>query len=624
MARSKLVSLKIRNFGCIGSEPVEIALDNIVCLVGKNNCGKTTILRAYECAQGSESLSEDDIFKNRPEGDLTEVELVVHIPDGIYNVDAKWKYDDDRYGMQLVRSRWQWRVAGEAPIRQTWDPEAQDWSTDGKAGGADNVFKSRLPQPLRIDSLQDAHKEHEELLKLITEPVASELKLLQSEAKSGLYKAIGKVVEEAFEPVLRYQKDIDDLSGQLDRGFKGIFPDLGISINVSLDRPSIDAAKLLAAGSSVKIKEGGSESFLRQQGTGSRRALFWSLLQVRNQLQRRRKLAGEKEKELGKTAEALAKEEAKAKPNKDKILEFQNKLKSLENTPAEEIAAFPGHILLIDEPENALHPMAARAARNHLYALSKDAGWQVMLTTHSPYFIDPLEDHTTIVRLERIGNQTCPKTYRTENINFSQEEKENLRALIQLDTSLAEMFFGSYPVIVEGDTETAAFIAAVVEPGELLSQQICLIPSRGKGLIEPLIKLVTHFGVSFGILHDTDAPKKSDGTANGMWSLNMKIEKAVAAARTKGLDVRHKLSVPNFENLLGIHESDKDKPILAYRSAKTGDTKQQVIKLFTELFQDIEHKPLSYIDGNYEAELTKKVTGWAASNRPGDAKFKAA
>jgi predicted ATPase len=51
--RSKLLRLSVRNIGCIGDEGIEIDLDDIVCLVGKNNAGKFTILKAYELAQGS-------------------------------------------------------------------------------------------------------------------------------------------------------------------------------------------------------------------------------------------------------------------------------------------------------------------------------------------------------------------------------------------------------------------------------------------------------------------------------------------------------------------------------------------------------------------------------------------
>ena len=42
---SKLVKMKTVNLGCIGPEGLVIALDDIICLVGANNAGKSTVLR---------------------------------------------------------------------------------------------------------------------------------------------------------------------------------------------------------------------------------------------------------------------------------------------------------------------------------------------------------------------------------------------------------------------------------------------------------------------------------------------------------------------------------------------------------------------------------------------------
>lgn len=150
--RSKLVRITVRNIGCIGNEGVEIELDNVVCLVGKNNAGKSTILRAYELAKGSAAF---DVSRDRcqyaPPDQPSEVLLEVHIPDGIGNVDDKWKTHKD--GLLIVKSRWQWIGPSFQKVRTTWDPTGGPdglgtWAEDGKAGGADPVFSSRLPRPL--------------------------------------------------------------------------------------------------------------------------------------------------------------------------------------------------------------------------------------------------------------------------------------------------------------------------------------------------------------------------------------------------------------------------------------------------------------------------------------------
>lgn len=50
-----------------------------------------------------------------------------------------------------------------------------------------------------------------------------------------------------------------------------------------------------------------------------------------------------------------------------------------------------------------LHPPAIRLAREALYKLANLENWQVMITTHSPIFIDVSKPHTTITRVEKIG-----------------------------------------------------------------------------------------------------------------------------------------------------------------------------------------------------------------------------
>jgi putative ATP-dependent endonuclease of OLD family len=54
-ARPRLKQLVIRNFRGIGNKPVTIELDKIVALVGPNNVGKSSILRAYEVAMSEGS-----------------------------------------------------------------------------------------------------------------------------------------------------------------------------------------------------------------------------------------------------------------------------------------------------------------------------------------------------------------------------------------------------------------------------------------------------------------------------------------------------------------------------------------------------------------------------------------
>lgn len=124
--RSKLLRMTIRNIGCIGNEGVDIALDNIVCLVGKNNAGKSTVLRAYELAKGSVSFDPThDRHQHAQPEQPSEVLLEVHIPRGIGNVDDRWKQERDEF--LVVKSRWQWCAPDFQKVRPHGiSPEAMD------------------------------------------------------------------------------------------------------------------------------------------------------------------------------------------------------------------------------------------------------------------------------------------------------------------------------------------------------------------------------------------------------------------------------------------------------------------------------------------------------------------
>lgn len=613
--RSKLLRLRVRNIGCMGDEPVEVGLDDVVCLVGKNNAGKSTILRAYELAQGSEKFDPArDRCSWAPNDKPSEVELELHIPKGIGNISEDWK---EQQGDNLVlRSRWQWfpETGFDKKVRNTWNPASKQWADDGNAGGADNVFKSRLPRPLRVGSLQDASKTEELLLALALDPFVNEMKASQDKPGSQLSGAISAMTGLVKSMSASHEKRFEQIANQVQTTFSEVFPGLGLRLDVGMAAPSIKVADLLKAGSGIRIVDGGAETSLVQQGTGARRALFWSMLRVHNEMER----TDERREEY---RDGLAKGKKKAKG--EALAELEAKIAAIDaGAPipsGEDDPALPGYLLLIDEPENALHPMASRLAQRHLYQLGGDPDWQVMMTTHSPYFINPLADHTTIVRLERTkaeGGQLATRIYRSDDVKFVGDEKAQLQALQQMDVGFSEIFFGSYPVVVEGDTEHAAFIAAAVQDEHELADKVTVVRARGKAIIPALIRMLRHFKIGFGLVHDTDWPYNKAG-ANGMWSVNASIHDALAECRADGLAVRHRVSIPDFERFLGGEELGKDKPFEAFNRVRgDGTLKNRVRELIQALLDGKDHGPHpdKHDKTAYLGFLLDELKAWAKTN----------
>jgi len=637
--RSKLVRMTLRNIGCVGNEGLVIELDNIVCLVGRNNAGKSTILRAYELARGSVAFDlSRDRHQHATAEQPSEIELEVHIPEGIGNVDVRWKSQQD--GLLIVKSRWQWMAPGFVKARETWDPnggaaEEGEWADD-KAGGADAVFSSRLPRPLRIGSLEDIGKTEENLLTLALTPLLSTLEKARSDVGSSLYKSILSVTTEIESLSGSHQEHFNVVAARVTSGFQKIFPRLDVRLEFGAAPLVPNISELVKSGSGLKIRDGKTDSTLGQQGTGARRALFWAMLQVRNELTRDKEIREEHRKKL---VSEITELEKRKKPKKKDL--SGEELEAVEAEIAIRMAhlaahdeggaipensddpAFPGYLLLIDEPENALHPLAARAAQRHLYKLAESPDWQVMMTTHSPYFINPFEDHTTIVRLERDaekeGGSITPRTYHSDDITFEGDDKARLQALQHIDPSFAEVFFGSYPILVEGDTEHAAFIAAIVEKEDELLDRVTVVRARGKAILLPLVKVLTHFKINFGLVHDCDSPFNKSGGGNGMWTENGKIRAALLVARERGLAARHRVSIPDFERFLGGDEESKDKPLNAYmRITVDGELRAKVQGLLAELMQSPQHDPFDaetlQNDAEYLDVLGEKVQSWAVTN----------
>lgn len=240
-SRSKLVEMFVRNIGCIGPEGVRVALDDVVCIVGRNNSGKSTLLRAYELAQGSEKFNwVRDRCAQAPEDQPSEVILQIHIPKGIGNIGEEWK--EERNGLRILTSRWQWLpdnvIDGKvSPVRQTRKPdqaieENDGYAEDGKAGGADNVFKSRLPQPVRIGSRGDPAEAEKALMKLVLEPVGTALSAAASDPNTALAKAMDQLTEGVTGIVQEEEAQFSAAVSEVEKGFTSVFPGLAITLDV--------------------------------------------------------------------------------------------------------------------------------------------------------------------------------------------------------------------------------------------------------------------------------------------------------------------------------------------------------------------------------------------------------
>ena len=529
VAKPRLTKLIVKNFRCIGSGGVEIDLNDIVVLVGANNVGKSSILKAYELAmsQGSNKAKLDlNDFPNSSidENNLPEIELHTIVYDN--SPGEKWITIIDG-GERLVRERFIWKFPGE-PVRQGWDAEAQDWS-DNVPWGAPNVANSRRPEPHRVDAFDSPEEQADEIKKLLMQGINEKVKAIQNEKpgdgeETQYQKLLREVKELQVKVVADSQQQIDEVSAELTALIEKVFPDHKIEFDARAE-DNLDKTITLFKTSAELLMgpEGGYMSTIDRQGSGARRTLLWTALKF------------------------IAEAGRKAKPD---------------NTRP--------HLLLIDEPEICLHPHAIREACNVLYELPQTGNWQVMVTTHSPIFIDFSRDNTTIVRVEKNaeGHIQGTTVFRPDKVKLDPDDKANLKMLNLCDPYVAEFFFGGKTIIVEGDTEYTAFnYIKASKPEEYRDTHI--IRARGKATIVSLVKILNHFGSHYSVLHDSDRPtiknKKGEDQGNPAWGNNPNILAAIQT-RPAGTNVRLLASIPNFERAYFSEEVSGDKP---YNALKT-------------------------------------------------------
>ncbi|GFZ86941.1 hypothetical protein GCM10008018_36320 [Paenibacillus marchantiophytorum] len=344
-SRPKLRRMIIRNFRSIGSNSVTIDLDDIVVLVGPNNAGKSSILKAYEVVMSHGSKKAQLSEANFPNGivnpdKLPEIELHT-IVNGDTSPAVRWVQKNVENEEAIVRERWIWSSPNTDPKRQGFDVEKKDWDNQ-VPWGAPNVAKENRPQPHRVEAFAHPLEQEKQIVDLLTAIIKDRVKALQMTTSeegeeteyarlliqlSGIKK---KILDES-------RSEIESIETELSTAISGIFPGYVVKFDSKAeDNIENDVSLFKNSAKLLMGPELGYQSAIDKQGSGARRTLLWSALRL--------------------------------------IAQAESAKKSKSTRP---------HVLLLDEPELCLHPNAVREACKVLYDLPTKGDWQVMVTTHS-------------------------------------------------------------------------------------------------------------------------------------------------------------------------------------------------------------------------------------------------
>ena len=399
----KVHRVRVKNFRSL--QDVETTLEEVTLLLGANNSGKTSFLRALTIALNGDRkfLSRDDLFINSqgnyPANPRIEVDIEIR-PIGDNEFSTKWA---EEFGNDIMNQQNEEFLAYKAVVDFTaQQTEAQikryiirNWDL-GVADETVEVSANLKTIPLFFI---DAQRDLQEDLKLAQSYFGRLAAQIQYDPtqKTSLETALNDLNEQAVanSPILAHLKDaLEELNRTVQtRGS-------GVEIT-----PFPKKLRDLHKGLKVNFQDGSSESFsLEYHGMGTR---SWASL-------------------LGYKA-------------------FVQWIKK----QADDNADMLHPVLALEEPEAHLHPNAQR----QVYSQLKNITGQKIISTHSPY-IAPLAAFEELRVFYKAGDSTSISDLKQLVIALNASEKYVLQNLVIRERG--ELFFARIVVLFEGQTEENA------------------------------------------------------------------------------------------------------------------------------------------------------------------------
>lgn len=463
---TKILIESLRIAGFRGIQNLEITFAPMTVLIGVNNSGKTTILKALGLALGDYAryITDEDFFIGADEKKsseiLVDVRIVPAMPDGqrCNNFSIEWmeEFQDnirsEANGNQYVAVRtraYPNEIKGGFQIdRATMEkwPDTTVWLTEKiKLTKLTSKFEG-IPF-FSIEAQRDIHQELRDKSSFVGKVLAG----VEYEAKeiANLEKMIEEINNEAVGKSKELQRLKDHLT-QLNQTFQGA----GKAEITPFPKKIRDLSKNFT----VHFGETSKNTFaMEYHGMGTR---SWaSMLTVRAFVGTMRE-----------------KHEAELKP------------------------FYP--ILAAEEPEAHLHPNAQKT----LYHQLREADAQVIVSTHSPYFT-AMSDITHVRSLRK-----TPQGIVAAKLDYLISANDKKILAREILARRGEILFSRALILCEGMTEEQVLPAMfeVFSNGRsLFSLGISCISVGGKNYA-PFVKLACSLGIPTFIISDNDGTTKTE------------------------------------------------------------------------------------------------------------------
>jgi predicted ATP-dependent endonuclease of OLD family len=403
----RLSHLTIKNFRAC--QYVALPIEGYTPLVGQNNTGKSTILKAIEWVLKPTVLSKQDFHDPEQPVEISGCidgisdAVLDRIPDDKHRKAIAPYCQDGRLWVRVVATG----TTTKSIEKQVWDAaqcadvdRPDHWRT--YPTGLPQAVSALLPEPLVVQAMHDIGEDLGKAkagttIKSLLDEIMGPLLEAHAELSAALETIHHVLTADGDNRSDHLQKFDADATDALAHFFPGLALDLDLQV--------LDVKEFFKAGDlHVTDKVTGDRRRFDQMGTGTQRAIQMALIRY-----------------------------------------LADTRKGNDDSPSR-------RLLLIDEPELYLHPQGVRRLRQALSHLS-GAGFQVVFSTHSPMMLsrDNAADTVIVGKAAETG-VNVRKPLRQAVEEAIEGGPSQSRTLFELG-NLTEIYFADRVVICEGKTD---------------------------------------------------------------------------------------------------------------------------------------------------------------------------
>lgn len=496
----KIISFGVNNFrgisGGLENNTIEFNNSNTIFLLGQNNVGKSSFLKAYEFFYKNTTPTPEDIYRMNTENSI-EFELILQLDDYDFQKESiknkqeglkKWLNENNFLKIRKVfNPKGDKKITFEPTENFTWDYEAGKWEKKSYGGiGLDSVFQAALPTPIFIKAMPTESEVETIINGILRQKAESNLKDKERQELKDAQEKILELQNKLYNPV-----SINSYKDEVNRHFQELFPKTKIELSEK------DKAKWTenSIGKTFSIqfehkkndgeKDESIPTTYDRVGHGAVRSAIFSLLLMKD----------------------VAEEFERVENRKD-------------------------YIVLFEEPELFLHPKLMKQLRSLIYKVSEsESPYQVLCASHSPQMIDITKEKSSLVRM--IKTEEGTKLFQinddflkeSKDIKTKQELKQEMNEVLRFNPFICESFYSDEVILIEGPTEEIILRGFINEVNPL--KDIFIVNCGTVNNIPFFQKIFSKFNIKYHVICDSDSAEIKEIDEFGLIKFESGIQKSI-------------------------------------------------------------------------------------------------